>query len=858
MLPRTSLRGTSLRTRVLATALVPSVALLLAGVILAGYLISNAVQVRSVMTAVDEATPEARDFFTAVRQERGLTLRALSRSQIDEAALAKARKSLDAAADELFTELRSKLAADASQSVRTSIDRTQEILSNIDAIRDRVDAGEIDLAGAYSYYNKLMDEFAYGLTALAKTFDDAEITYLRLEAMPLFLAADGMARAHSFAAAALASGEMTKEQFRIISGEIGGYHERLTSTEPSMLPGVRSRYEELLDSSAWERLTQVEQAILGGLESGLPMTPQQWQASVTEVGKILGGLYIKQSSHATDLSLERSQETLIWSIVGGSVAVLFGVVVFVMALRSSNRLVRRLTTLRGRTLDIAEQRLPELVTSVRSGKQVDTDTDELRIDAGDDEIGQVADAFNKAQQTAISAAVEEARTREGTRTVFLNIAHRSQVIVHRQLKALDAAERKQDDPDQLDLLFQLDHLSTRARRNAENLIIIGGQQPGRQWRNPVAVGDLVRGAVAETEDYARVTLGKLPDVAVQGSAVGDVVHLLAELVDNATAFSPPESRVELHGNVVGRGIVLEVEDQGLGIEQNQRDEFNAMLVSPPEFSVMTLSEEPRLGLFVVARLAARHGVTVTLRESAYGGTRAIVLLRTELIHSEPVTEAVAAGAGSAATTPPAAAPAATPAATDAAQVASNGSSNGTSNGTPPPLPSRRSTKRSAPAAPPVNATRPELPTSSSNGNGHGSSSAAEPSGQDGRHHWPDPRQTTRHENAQQENGHSEQGGQRPPAQPPQPPQPPQPQPQQQQSQPQQQSQQGLAPDRPALPQRRRQQHIAPQLREAEQANNQQAPEPAQDPAPDEASPDIARHRLAAFQRGTRQAREEEA
>src|SRR5699024_5565606 len=127
---------------------------------------------------------------------------------------------------------------------------------------------------------------------------------------------------------------------------------------------------------------------------------------------------------------------------------------------------------------------------------------------------------------------------------------------------------------------------------------------------------------------------RLPEAAVQGAAVGDVVHLLAELVDNATAYSPPESRVELRGNAVGRGIVLEVEDQGLGIEQERRAELNRMLANPPEFSVMTLSEEPRLGLFVVARLAGRHGINVTLRESAYGGTRAIVLLRTELIQSE--------------------------------------------------------------------------------------------------------------------------------------------------------------------------------------------------------------------------------
>jgi hypothetical protein len=234
--------------------------------------------------------------------------------------------------------------------------------------------------------------------------------------------------------------------------------------------------------------------------------------------------------------------------------------------------------------------------------------------------------------------VDEAKTREGTSKVFLNIAHRSQVLVHRQLKALDEAERKQEDPDQLDLLFKLDHLSTRARRNAENLIILGGERPGRQWRNPVALADLIRGATGETEDYTRVKVGKMPELAVNGPAVGDLIHLLAELLDNATSFSPPTSRVEIWAEVVGRGVVIEVEDQGVGIEQEQADELNATLKNPPDFSVMALSVEPRLGLFVVAQLAARHGITVTLRESAYGGTRAIVLVRSELLSPVPQPE----------------------------------------------------------------------------------------------------------------------------------------------------------------------------------------------------------------------------
>jgi len=215
--------------------------------------------------------------------------------------------------------------------------------------------------------------------------------------------------------------------------------------------------------------------------------------------------------------------------------------------------------------------------------------------------------------------------RAGISKVFLDIAHRSQLVVHRQLELLDVAEAKQGDPEHLELLFQLDHLATRARRNAENLLILGGGQPGRKWRRPAGLEDIVRSAVSETEHFARVSTVRLPGVQVEGSVVGDLVHLLAELVDNATVFSPPGAAVTVHGNVVGKGVVVEVEDQGLGIEFAERERLNETLRDPPGFQAMALSGQRHLGLFVVGQLAQRHGITVSLQESAYGGARAIVL-----------------------------------------------------------------------------------------------------------------------------------------------------------------------------------------------------------------------------------------
>ena len=228
------------------------------------------------------------------------------------------------------------------------------------------------------------------------------------------------------------------------------------------------------------------------------------------------------------------------------------------------------------------------------------------------------------------AAVAEARTREGISTVFLTIAHRSQVVVHKQLALLDRAERDEANGDQLELLFQLDHLATRSRRNAENLIILGGEQPGRRWRNPVALMDLVRGAVAESTEYTRFQTRPVPEVRIAAHVVADVVHLLAELMDNATAFSPPESPVIVSGVIVGRGVVVEVIDQGLGMSESEFAERNAMLADPPDFSVAALSGNSRLGLFVVAKLAGRHDISVRFTESEYGGVRAVVLIPSAL------------------------------------------------------------------------------------------------------------------------------------------------------------------------------------------------------------------------------------
>jgi hypothetical protein len=238
----------------------------------------------------------------------------------------------------------------------------------------------------------------------------------------------------------------------------------------------------------------------------------------------------------------------------------------------------------------------------------------------------------------VNAAVSEAKARSGVHNVFLGIAHRNQVLVHRQLQILDEMEKREEDSAQLASLFQLDHLATRARRTTENLIILGGKQPGRRWRNPVPLMEILRAAVSETEQYSRVRVEAIPEIAIIGSAVADTIHLVAELVDNGTTYSPPGSQVEVTSTIVARGVVVEVSDQGLGMTETVRDWANAMMANTPEFDAMALRADTSLGLFVVARIASRLGITVTFAPSRYGGTRATVLIPAQVLVAEGHTE----------------------------------------------------------------------------------------------------------------------------------------------------------------------------------------------------------------------------
>ncbi|GAA1975557.1 nitrate- and nitrite sensing domain-containing protein [Kitasatospora viridis] len=289
-------------------------------------------------------------------------------------------------------------------------------------------------------------------------------------------------------------------------------------------------------------------------------------------------------------------------------------------------------TLNASALQIANHRLPDLVEklSKTDPDRVDTNVDPIPL-WGKDEIGEVARAFDQVHRQAVALAAEQALLRGNLNAIFSNLSRRSQGLIQRQLALITDLENNEADPDQLENLFKLDHLATRMRRNGENLLVLAGEEPGRRWNTPVPLVDVLRAAASEVEQYERIELAGIPEAEVVGAAVTDLVHLLAELLENATSFSSPQTRVTVTATGLPDGRVLvEIHDKGIGLTAEDFAEINEKLAEPP---TVDASISRRMGLFVVGRLSDRHDIRVQLRPSGESaGTTSLVMLPAGLTH----------------------------------------------------------------------------------------------------------------------------------------------------------------------------------------------------------------------------------
>ncbi|MFD7837588.1 nitrate- and nitrite sensing domain-containing protein [Streptomyces sp. NPDC059761] len=451
-----------------------------------------------------------------------------------------------------------------------------------------------------------------------------------------------------------APGPRTAETLRRLAGVIET-RRALTAGSADDLPAAQqAAWQSVVKSAAYAELTAAEDRVLtagaatgaaggsgtgSGTSSGAGSAagpakdtargaPPGWDAAYTGISTSMRE--IGAAAHAG--AVDRTDPLAQGGLSPAGAAVLLGLAAvaasLVISVRIGRALVVELVSLRNTALEIAHRKLPHAMDRLRAGQDIDIEAETPPPPPADDEITQVGEALSTVHRAALGAAVERAELASGVSGVFVNLARRSQVLVHKQLTLLDAMERRADDPGELGDLFRLDHLTTRMRRHAESLIILSGAAPGRAWRMPVPLTNVVRAAVSEIEDYPRVEVRKLAEAAVLGGAVADLTHLLAELIENATQFSPPHTKVRVSGEPVGAGYVLEVEDRGLGMGRESLHEANRRI---EQSEALDLFDSDRLGLFVVSRLSARHGVRVHLRTSPYGGTTAVVLLPNSLL-----------------------------------------------------------------------------------------------------------------------------------------------------------------------------------------------------------------------------------
>ena len=353
--------------------------------------------------------------------------------------------------------------------------------------------------------------------------------------------------------------------------------------------------------------------------------PAAWYAAASqkldEMQAVELGIAQDAVARAQSLQHGAGESALIISV--SVVAVLL--IVLMAALLVARSLAVPLRRLRAAALDIATAQLPERMRRLSEAPDAAANLEVAPIDVlTSDEIGQVARAFDQVHAEAVRLAGNEAMLRTSLNAMFVNLSRRSQTLIERLARTIDSLEQNEDDPELLASLFSMDHMVTRMRRNSENLLLLAGHEGARKWSEPVSLADVVRAATSEIEHYSRVVLNIQPGIAVIGLAVSDVVHLLAELIENATLYSPTDTPVQVSGHeLTSGGVLMEITDKGIGIPEERLAEMNCRLQSTP---VIDVSVSRHMGLFAVARLAERHNVRVLLRPASPQGLTALVWL----------------------------------------------------------------------------------------------------------------------------------------------------------------------------------------------------------------------------------------
>ncbi|WP_326761537.1 nitrate- and nitrite sensing domain-containing protein [Streptomyces phaeochromogenes] len=630
-----SLRPRTVRAKIVCLLMVPVVSLLALWAYATVTTAQDVSRLRQLQRVDSEVRAPVAAAVTALQEERTAAVGYATKPAADRAS---DLKKLTARTDRAVAKLRlgddstvadsEELPSGVAERLETFVTGAEELRSLRTAVLDR-------RAGWHETHERYTRTIttAFSVGGALTGIQDAEIGSDARVLLEFSRAGEALAQEDTVLVGARLAGTLDGQRLRMFTGAVDARRLLTESAVADLRGSERVAWQGLVEGGAYADVHAVENDVLAAGPGGraLGAAPEEtWNAAHARVQDDMRTIEADAGSGVAD----RADPLRRGLLAPAGAAVLLGLVAvaasLVISVRIGRGLVIELVSLRNTALEIARRKLPHAMRKLRAGEEIDVRAEAPPGPPAEDEAGQVAEALTTVHRAALHAAVERAELASGISGVFVNLARRSQVLVHRQLSLLDTMERRSDDPNELSDLFRLDHLTTRMRRHAESLIILSGAAPGRAWRMPVSLTNVVRAAVSEVEDYARVEVRQLPETSVVGAAVADLTHLLAEIVENAAQFSPPHTRVRVTGEPVGNGYAVEVEDRGLGMGKETLAEANRRI---EQSEALDLFDSDRLGLFVVSRLAARHGIKVHLRTSPYGGTTAVVLLPTPLLQA---------------------------------------------------------------------------------------------------------------------------------------------------------------------------------------------------------------------------------
>ncbi|MFJ4469364.1 nitrate- and nitrite sensing domain-containing protein [Streptomyces sp. NPDC089424] len=635
--PRIALRNWRISTRLVALLTLPVVAATSLGALRISQSMDDIEQLDN-MKLLTEMTKQATELAAALQEERDQSAGPLAHGSTASAITVKGfQDKTDRALDNFLAaseEVDSASKDGNLQGVRDSLVGLARDLNSLNEIRNNAYEAEDNSTQTVEAYHRLITHLLDLSQDMAEATSNPDMIQ-RTRALSAFSSAKEYASIQrAVLAAALPASNKT---FGDLSENDRLYAESALESQVSELRSFSSIYgdgaEELLkpidqgnatiestDKYASRALSRENG--LAGLEK---RSYRDWlddsSTKIQQMKNIERTLLEDMEQKARELRSESEREAI---ISGALVLIVLGVSL-VGAFVVARSMIRSLRRLEDTATKVAQERLPELVKQLSESDPQDVDTSVESVGVHSrDEIGRVATAFDDVHREAVRLAAEQALLRGNVNAMFTNLSRRSQGLIQRQLSLISELESREADPDQLASLFKLDHLATRMRRNGENLLVLAGEEPGRRWTRPVPLVDVLRAAASEVEQYERIELASVPTTEVAGRVVNDLVHLLAELLENATSFSSPQTKVKVTGHALPDGrVLIEIHDTGIGLSPEDLAAINERLASPPTVDV---SVSRRMGLFVVGRLSQRHGIRIQLRPSDSGGTTALVML----------------------------------------------------------------------------------------------------------------------------------------------------------------------------------------------------------------------------------------